>query len=367
MDVRQQLGNETKGLARRRLGQLLASVGLAMVTVPLVPGRPRAASSLFYYTWEGYNTADFFPDYITRHGDAPAMQTFVDASDALDHLRAGLAVDVVHPCVDSIQNWRTADVLQPIDVSRLSHWPDVFEGLKTIAGTDTQDRQWFLPIDWGNLSVLYRPDLVDLTEESFGLLWDERYAGKLAIGDNETDTLVLAAVYGQVPNPFDMSGAELSRVKALLVRQRPLIQLYWIAAEDIERRLASGDLVASSAWNASVVRLKSQGVPVKYMTPKEGIITWCCGLVLTKTASEIDEAYDLMNAMLAPEAGKWLITQQGYGHSNRKSFDLVDDRTLSDLGLPREVDQMLANSTFMRAVARQDVYRQTLDEVIAGV
>ncbi len=75
--------------------------------------------------------------------------------------------------------------------------------------------------------------------------------------------------------------------------------------------MASGELVASDGWNSSVVALQGQGVPIKFMNPKEGIMSYCCGLVLTKNAPHLDKAYDLMDAMLQPEAGKWLVTAMG--------------------------------------------------------
>jgi spermidine/putrescine transport system substrate-binding protein len=53
---------------------------------------------------------------------------------------------------------------------------------------------------------------------------------------------------------------------------------------------------------------------------------------MAKGESGDDLAYDFLNAMLAPETGKFLIEDYGYGHSNTKSFDLVAKETIDDLG-----------------------------------
>ena len=42
---------------------------------------------------------------------------------------------------------------------------------------------YFVPFDWGNSSIIYRTDMVDISEESWGLLYDERYAGKVESED----------------------------------------------------------------------------------------------------------------------------------------------------------------------------------------
>ena len=60
-------------------------------------------------------------------------------------------------------------------------------------------------MDWGQASILYRTDLVDIEEESWGLLWDERYAGRLAMIDSLIHGVMVAAIYagavGSLPDP----------------------------------------------------------------------------------------------------------------------------------------------------------------------
>src|SRR3546814_3917037 len=55
---------------------------------------------------------------------------------------------------------------------------DIFPALKSINGADADGQQWFAAVDWGNTSVIYRTDLVEVEEESWTILWDERYAGR---------------------------------------------------------------------------------------------------------------------------------------------------------------------------------------------
>ena len=71
--------------------------------------------------------------------------------------------------------------------------------------------------------------------------------------------------------------------------------------------------MAAYAWSGSYATLKSQGVAVNYMTPKEGILGYSCGLVRGANPPGSEEAaYDLINAMLDPEVGKYLIETLGY-------------------------------------------------------
>lgn len=335
-----------------------------LTALPRAPSRARADQPPVYFTWDGYNNPGFFPAYVAKHGEPPIMQTFVDENEALQQMKSGLPVDVMHPCNGQVKGWRDAGMLQPIDTGRLSNWPDVFEPLKAVPGAVMDGQQWFIPVDWGITSVVYRTDLVDIGEESLTLLWDERYAGRLAIGQDASDTVTIAGIVAGARDPFAMTDAEMAAVKELLRRQKPLLKYYWTGTTAMEADLASGALVASTAWPNNVLNLKNQGVPVKYMNPKEGAISYACGLVMAKDAAEVDAAYDLIDAILAPEAGKWLIETLAFGHSNRKSFDIIDPAAWGAAGMPGDVDQLLTHGHFTREFERYDLMQSILEEVM---
>lgn len=351
-------------VSRRDFGRRLAKAGLLLAVLPLASRQAIGSPSPIYYTWDLYNDPRLFPAYTSRHGQPPVTQTFIDENEALNQLRNGLQVDVAHPCNGQIKRWRDAGVLQPIDTTRLSNWADVYEPLKAIPGAVLDGTQWFIPIDWGITSVVYRTDLVDVAEESLTLLWDERYAGRLSVGQDASDTVTIAGIVAGARDPFAMSDDELATVKELLLKQKPLLRFYWSDWSSLVSPLTSGEIVASTAWPDTVMALKKAGVPIKFMNPREGAISFSCGLVLTRNAAEVDKAYDLIDAILAPEAGKWIIETWGYGHSNRKSFDMIDDDLLADLGMPRDVDQLLSHGHFTREFDRLDLMQTILEEVM---
>jgi spermidine/putrescine transport system substrate-binding protein len=354
-------------MSRRRFSALLASAGLAMVTLPMTAGRATAAGKLSYFTWTGYDDPGFFPKYVEKHGGPPDTPIFADEQEALTKLRAGFVVDVAHPCSGRINTWRDAGVVKPIDASRLSNWGDVFDSLKTINDAHADGQQWFVPVDWGNTSLLYRTDLVDIQEESWTLLWDKRYAGKLSIGEDITDTAVIVGLLVGARDPYDMTDEEIGKVKEKLLEQKPLLRFYWSDNTAMEQALQSGEIVATSAWNSSAATLLDQGVPVKYGNPKEGILSYCCGLMLIKGGENEADAYDLLDALIDPTAGKWLIEKQGYGHSNKKSFALVDDAVLKKRGLPKDPTTLLASGVFSRENKRLQALQQMFESVKAAI
>jgi spermidine/putrescine transport system substrate-binding protein len=356
-------------LSRRDLNKMLAAAGLALVAAPVGRAAKAAASDLVYFTWSDYDLPGFHPDYVKKHGGSPSSAIFADEEEALQKLRAGFECDVVHPCSGRIRRWREAGVIQDFDTSRLSYWPDVFEPLKVVNGANDDGKQWFVPVDWGNTSVLYRTDLFDLQgqPESWGMLWDERYAGRLAIGDDITDTSIICGLLIGAKDPYNMTDEEIEQVRAVLQKQKPLLRFYWSDTTALEQAMASGEVVAASAWNSSYVALRNNGVPVAYGSPKEGALSYVCGLVMSKSATHVDLAYDLMDAMISPEAGQWLMTEYGYGHSNKKAYDLVGEAKLTELGLPMDPGPMMSSAVFSQENHRLDSLQAMFEEVKAGL
>lgn len=348
--------------SRRRFGRLLAGSGLSLATLALTGPSARAHGAPVLYTWEGFDSPDLVQDFLASHDSPPIFQTFVEEDEAFENLQSGLAVDVAHPCADTFGHWHDAGLLQPIDTSRLINWPDVFEPLKTIPGSQRDGGQLFVPIDWGTTSVAYRTDLVEVPEESYALLWDQRYAGKLSIGEDATETVMMAALVAGVSDPFDMSDADLARVKDLLIRQKPLLRFYWSDTTVIEEALSTGEIVASSIWSDTYRTLKQRNLPIRYMQPKEGILSWCCGFVMTRSATEIDAAYELIDSVLAPTTGvKWI--DRGSNHANRKTYEMIDEAKLAEMGVPRDPTSLLASSLFLRDYPRLPDYQNMFDEI----
>jgi spermidine/putrescine transport system substrate-binding protein len=347
--------------SRRQVGRLIAGTGLSLMTLAAAPRLARTGGRPVLYTWEGFDSPDLVADFLFQHA-APVFQTFVDENEAFENLKAGLTVDLAHPCADTFGHWHDAGLLQPIDAGRLANWPDVFEPLKRIPGSEVNGHRLFIPIDWGTTSVAYRSDIVTGVEQSYRLLWDERYAGRLSIGEDATETVMMAALVAGVADPFNMSDSDLARVRELLAKQTPLLRFYWSDATIIEEALATGDIVAASLWSDTFRSLKQRGVPVEFMRPKEGILSWCCGFVLSASATEVDAAHELIDAVLAPSTGvNWL--GRGSNHANRKTYELVDETTLAEMGIPRDPSELLATSIFLREYPRLAEYQRMFDEV----
>ena len=358
-------------LSRREAHRILAAAGLSLIAVPLKPRAARAEEPMMFFTWGGYEEEAFQTDFIEKYGFAPDNSLFGDQDEALSKMRAGFTPDAMYPCGSVLENWYDTGLLDEIETDQLSHWPDVFDELKEIPHSVVDGKQVFVPLDWGVTSVIFRRDLAPeyIGEENhtWGILWDPKYEGKLGMFDSMRDAVPATALY--LGYDFrDLNQEQIGEVRNALNEQRPLLRSYVGSTTDLIQMLTTGELVASIAWNSAVAQASDAGLDFEFMTPKEGIATWVCGFTINPAARENgkrEQAHDLCNSYLSPEAGAYEIENWGYGVANRKAFDLVDDETLALYGLT-DPKSYLARGVFMSTMKHEQELVNMYDEVKAG-
>jgi len=353
--------------SRRDISRLMAAAGIGLVTVPAGTRIARADDQAMYYVLGGFAEDPLFAGYMAEHnGERPDVTLWADEEEAFIKLRSGFHPDLTYCGTYSVARWRDGDVLQPIDTSRLNNWSDLFESLRDVTDAVEGGQQWLCPVGWGTTSVLYRSDMIEVAEESWGLLWDPAYSGKLAMIDNVPDGVAGAAIYAGI-DPYTMDETSIAEVKKIMCAQRPLLRLYTVDMSSLQQAMASGEIIAAMTWNDAYAGLKSQGVPVNYMfNPKEGLSTWASCLVLNKDAANPDLAYDLMNSITDPEAGAFWMQTYGFGHANVKAYGLVAPEELEALGIPSDPTAVLANGVFQSRMQNEDKIAAMFEEVKAG-
>ena len=352
-----------KRIDRRAFMAAAAAAGVVPMAVPMGTGARAAAGDMItYLTWSAYEVPELHEPFIAKYGESPHWSVFASAEDGLQKIRAGYSPDLAHPCIDNVQKWNNAGILSPIDTSRLSNWPDVFPSLQTMAGSVIDNELYMAITDFGLSSIIYRTDIYE-GEETWEMLFDERYAGRICARGTYVNLSIALKILGyDIFNPTD---EQLAEAGDMARAQRPLVRFYWESQTDMEQAIASGECVAGYAWNEALVNLTNEGVPVAFAAPKEGAFGWACGLVRINTGEGDEQmGYDFIDAWLSPETGKYLIEAYGYGHGNAKSFDLVDPATITALGYDDPIALMDGTTFFITPDPEQDAKQLQLWEDI---
>ncbi len=333
-------------------------------------GTTANASEVVMYTWSGYEVEGMYQPYVKKHGVMPSFNFFSGQEEAMHKVRTGYAADTMHPCTTKTKTYRDAGILKAIDPSRIEEWGNIWPRLQTMAGVTLEGDglTYLMPFDWGNTSICYRAGVIDRdpSEESWNWLFDPQYAGRISMQDGIGSISAGALALG-VKDPYQMTEAELDASVKYLQDQRSMVRFYWESPTEFINAMANGEIDMAMCWNDAAVALKRDGYPVRIAAPKEGMITWVCGLVHTNVG-EADDAlvYDALNSLLAPETGFFLIDEYGYGHANEKAFDLVSTERLEDLGISNP-SALIKDSIFASPSPIRDMWDKAWEDVKLGL
>jgi spermidine/putrescine transport system substrate-binding protein len=195
--------------------------------------------NLKVFDWSGYGNGDYYPkeekkflwgEYLAKTGDTPQFILFPNDDQGFTKAAAGTATfDVVHPCGYRYKDWVDLGAVQPWDTSLISNFPDLNPELETSGLID--GKQFFIPLDWGFIAPLVNADHVDTSDPSFGILFDDRYAGKIAWVDT-SNMMYIGGLFLGVPDPFQMTDDELGQVRDFLISKKHLVKFLWSQSYD---------------------------------------------------------------------------------------------------------------------------------------
>lgn len=354
-------------MSRRRAMSMLAAAGVMSLTVPMGSRRAMAAPEdhPVVYTWGGYDDKAFMMDYVNKYGEEPRFSLFTDEDSAYAKMNTGFQPDMMYPCNQSIKKWYDAGLLAPIDLDLIPNWQDTIEPMKNIPDSTIDGKRVFVSGDWGQTSIMFREDLAPeyADNHSWEILWDEKYAGRVAMFDSVADTVVIAGMLSGV-DPFDMSDDDMEKVRTKLEAQLPLNRLLANDRTSMSQALVSGEVVASSAWNSFIYEVQSAEAEMKsggkftYMKPKEGRTTWVCGLTIHPNALKngmYEKCHELINAMISADAGHYELTNWYYGVANKNAYtyDDVTPELLEAAGISNDPAADMASGLFLRGMKRE--------------
>ena len=320
--------------------------------------------------WAGYGNDGgqaMFAQYVKQYPhNKPQFTYMTNEADALAKLHAGLKVDLFRPYVGWVKYFASSGLVQPWDTSKIPNFKYLNKFM--VKAGQYNGKQYGIPEDWGFDAILYRKDKVKPRSNSWSLLYDERYKGKIAWYEDPVENLTIAGMILGAKDPWNQTDAELHKSQQFLIAKKHLVRTIWSSETSLDTDFASGDIWIALAWPNDWVQMKAKGLPVVYMHPsvgKQKPIAWVGNFMLLNGTPRPDLAHAYVNAWSSAKSGKWLEDNYGYGHSNTlarpSSSDLL--RVL-DLANPRAVT--LPNAYLDRDVPRRALYAQLWEQVKAA-
>jgi spermidine/putrescine transport system substrate-binding protein len=352
-------------MPRRRPAILPAVTGMLLALILLlVSCAKRQTGPLLVLEWSGYEQPVFWQEFADKYPDVKVEYTFfAEDAEAFAKLQSGFAADVVHPGVSWLKLLVENDLIQPINTSKLTHWQGIMPDLAAMG--QYAGKQYLVPWEWGYDSILVRTDKVAEMPDSWADMWDPQYAGHVSMFDSaEAAVLMTSVVLGY--DAYNLTEDQLAAIQQKLIELKPNLLGYWTDYTEINQQVASGEVWLAVTWPDAYVAVAGEGVPVDYITPKEGRLGWVYGFCIPKSSPNPDLALAYIDAMISVDSMAEMANQYGYGAANSE----VVARTDPELVKLFQLDQpdTLKRTVFFKSLTEEQRQRwSTLwDEVKAA-
>ena len=266
--------------------------------------------------WAGYGNdggQSMFASYVKTHtANKPQFSNMTNESDALAKIHAGAKPDLFRPYVGWVKYFATSGLVQPWDPTKISNFKHLNQFM--VKAGQYGGKQYGIPADWGFDAILYRTDKVTPKSSSGGLIFDDRYKGRISWFD-DLNMITIAGLYLGFKNPWNQTDAQLKQSQDLLIKKKKNVRLIWASETNLWEAFGSGDIWIAYAWPNDWVQMKKKGLKVAYMRPKEKPIAWVGMFMLLKTSSRPKLAHAYVDAWSSTKSAKWLEDNYGYGHA----------------------------------------------------
>ncbi len=287
-----------QGGPRQRWGMRLGgglAVLLAVLSVVSLVGE-RKQKNLVLAIWSNYLAPELLEEFEAKTGIHVVLNYFNDNEELLAKTSFGRpGIDLVVPTGYVIEIMIKAGLIVPLDFDRLPNARFLDERFRRLP-YDPSGR-YYVPYAYGLTGLLYNSEKVPGPVDSWRILWDERYRGRILMFDDMLECFDLAhRLLGHQLAAANL--AHLDEALALLQKQAPLLRKR--ESNLINEMLLGGEVDLAQNWNGGALRLMSEHPEFRFVVPKEGTVLFVDNLCLLKSAPNPEAAHQFLDFILDP-------------------------------------------------------------------
>ncbi len=311
-----------------------------------------SGATIDYMGLEGEDALTELEQWRTDNDVELSSRYVAGVDEVIALLTAGTVADIAGAGNADVMRVATADLLQPIDTSRLSNWDKLAPKLRDGDFLRMDGEVYGVPIAWGDEPYIFVPERLPREEipSSVLAMKDPEWTGRLVTLDSNWLLFGLVARELYPDNPTLLTTDEFAHVveesRAIVDNMVAIAGSYGDATDYLVRGEAD---ISLNGWEAQLTFAADKGVEVDFGFFDTSTLVWCDSYLLPQSAVDVDAAYEYMDMVISAEINAQLATNLISGAANVDSADLVsedvralfDYRAVSDTNDPRDVTNWL--------------------------
>jgi len=281
-----------------------------------------AATELRVMAWQGYADDDWVKEFQETAGITPKV-VFIGTDDeiwAKIKGSEGKDFDVFAVNTAQLQRYIDAGLTTPHDLAKLPNQKDVlprFQDLSKIKGIMRDGKVHAIPFCFDSIGLIYDKAKVTPAPDSFTILWDPKYTGKVLAYDNGEHNFSFTALTLGFADPFHLSAEQMDQVKAKLSELKQNVLSFYTTPDEALQLYKSNDvaLIWANYGQQQVKAMTDAGANIGYVNPKEGALAWLDTWAMTSGVQDTDAAEKWVNFLLQKKIGEQLSQRTGFGNT----------------------------------------------------
>jgi spermidine/putrescine transport system substrate-binding protein len=168
-------------------------------------------------------------------------------------------------------------------------------------------------------------DEEDIENESWELLFNEKYSGKILQFNNPRDGLA-TAMFALGLDINSTNEADWDAALAKLIEQKPIVQAY--VSDEIYNKMISNSASIAAYYAGDYITMLDSNPDLAFYYPSEGTNVFVDAMCIPKNAKNKEIAKEYINFMLSEEAAIANALYIGYASPNSlvyESEDYIDE------------------------------------------
>ena len=258
-----------------------------------------AEGKLNIYAWTDSISPELIEAFAKEYDVEVSVDGYTSNEDLLTKLQAGASgYDVVSPSQHFLRIMIDEGLVQNFGANTLEAYNNIQEEWRNQWWDETQE--YSIPLAYGTAGFAVNTVEYDGPLDSLKYFFEPEGAlqGNIAMLSYPDEVVSAAQLYLGVPYCSE-DADEMKRVLDLLMAQKEHVAAY--SSDNIEGRLASGEVAAHFWWDGTMLKAAQEGAPLEYAMPKEGLVGWFDSLAIPVGAPNRDNAIKFIEFISTPE------------------------------------------------------------------
>ena len=215
---------------------------------------------------------------------------------------SAVSYDIIIPSDYMIQKMANEGLLLKFDAASIPNYKNIDEKFKS--SYYDMDNLYSVPYSYGMVGVIYNADLVDeedVRDESWSLLWNEKYRSKILQFNNPRDAFA-SAMYWKGLDINSEDPAVWEAALEILKEQKPLLQGY--VNDEVFNKMESSSAAIAAYYAGDYLTMSCQNDALEFYYPKEGTNYFVDAMCIPKSSKNPYLAMEYINFMLNVEEGQ---------------------------------------------------------------